>query len=44
LRKRVTVGVAFDAGVNLNDDVTYVVSEDGLSLEIKCKGIQRLAG
>jgi hypothetical protein len=42
LRKRVTVCVAFDAGVNLNDDVTYVVSEDGLSLEIKCKGIQRL--
>jgi hypothetical protein len=42
LRKRVTVCIAFDAGVNLNDDVSYMVSDDGLSLEIKCKGIQRL--
>jgi hypothetical protein len=43
LRKRVTICIAFDAGVNLNNGITYIVLDDGfLNLEIKCKGIQRL--
>jgi hypothetical protein len=42
LRKRVTVCVSFDGGVNLEDDVTLRVSEDGSKLEIKARVVKRL--
>lgn len=42
LRKRVTVCVSFDGGVNLEDDVRVRISEDGLKLEIKARVIKRL--
>jgi hypothetical protein len=42
LKKRVTICISFDGGVNLDEDVSALISEDGTKLKIKCKGIKRL--
>jgi hypothetical protein len=42
LKKRVTICILFDGGVNLDEDVSALISEDGTKLKITCKGIKRL--
>jgi hypothetical protein len=42
LKKQVTICIWFDGRVNLDEDISALISEDGTKLKIKCKGIKRL--
>jgi hypothetical protein len=42
LKKCVTICILFDGGVNLDEDVSALISEDCTKLKIKCKGIKGL--